>query len=122
MALQQLASEDSGYWDYALLMFYDEIVHSVIFSGLVSLTDFGWAERTAVLASGGLDINSTQTLLHMCKKVGGFFVMLGRNFILLCLLSALALLSHGWVFAAADSFLGYFVTLVGDALLTKHDL
>ncbi len=98
-------------------MFYDEVVHSVVFSGLGSLSDFGWAERTAVLAAGGLDVSSTQTLLHMCKNVGGFFVMLGRNFILACLLSALAVLSHGWVFVVAD----FFLALFGDALLTRHD-
>ena len=98
-------------------MFYDEIVHSVVFSGLTSLSDFGWAERTAVLASGGLDVNATQTLVHICQNVGGFFVMLGRNFILACLLSALALMSQGWLFGATD----FFLALVGGALLTRHD-
>lgn len=41
MALSQGVSKDSGYWDYALLMFYDEVMHSVVLSGLTSLTNFG---------------------------------------------------------------------------------
>jgi hypothetical protein len=41
MALNQGVSKDSGYWDYALLMFYDEMMHTFILSGLTSLTNFG---------------------------------------------------------------------------------
>jgi hypothetical protein len=41
MLLGEMVSEDSGYWDYALLMFYDEMLNSVVLSGLTALTDFG---------------------------------------------------------------------------------
>lgn len=52
MSLAEMVSEDSGYWDYALLMYYDEALHVAVLSGLTGLTNFGWAERAALLASG----------------------------------------------------------------------
>ena len=82
MALAQGVSKDSGYWDYALLMFYDEMVHTFILSGLTSLTNFGWAERTALIAAGALDVKNAPTLLNYVRGFGSFFVGFSRNFAL----------------------------------------
>lgn len=83
MALNQGVSKDSGYWDYALLMFYDEMVHTFILSGLTSLTNFGWAERTALIAAGALDVKNAPTLLNYVRGFSLFFVGFSRNFALL---------------------------------------
>jgi hypothetical protein len=83
MALSQGVSKDSGYWDYALLMFYDEMVHIFIFSGITSLTNFGWAERTALVAAGALDVKNAPTLLNYVRGFSSFFVGFSRNFALL---------------------------------------
>lgn len=83
MALSQGVSKDSGYWDYALLMFYDEMMHTFVLSGLTSLTNFGWAERTALIAAGALDIKNAPTLLNYVRGFSLFFVGFSRNFALL---------------------------------------
>lgn len=82
MALAQGVSKDSGYWDYAMLMFYDEMMHTIILSGLTSLTNFGWAERTALIAAGALDIRNTPSLLNYVRGFSLFFVGFSRNFAL----------------------------------------
>lgn len=82
MALVQGVSKDSGYWDYALLMFYDEMVHTFILSGLTSLTNFGWAERTALISAGALDVGNAPSLLNYVRGFSSFFVGFSRNFAL----------------------------------------
>ena len=86
MLLQQAASEDSGHWDYALLLFYDEFARSVIFSGFTSVTDFGWSERAAVLSADFLNSPEPQTLLDVCQSVQHFFTSFGKNVLLLSLI------------------------------------
>lgn len=84
MALREMASEDSGYWDYALLMFYDEVLHAFMLSGVTALTDFGWAERAALLASGALELKETQSLENTIRSLGQTFLSFGRNLALIC--------------------------------------
>lgn len=89
MTLSQGVSKDSGYWDYALLMFYDEVLHAVFLSGLTALTNFGWAERTAVLVAGALDVADAPTLLNSVRGVGLLFVSFGRNLTLVAVATLL---------------------------------
>lgn len=63
-------------------MFYDEMVHIVMLSGLTSLTNFGWAERTALIAAGALDVRNAPTLLNYVRGFSLFFVGFSRNFAL----------------------------------------
>lgn len=95
MTLSQGVSKDSGYWDYAMLMFYDEVLHAVFLSGLTALTNFGWVERTAVSVAGVLDVANAPTLLNSVRGVGLFFVSFGRNLSLVVVAtSLLALPGH----------------------------
>lgn len=63
-------------------MFYDEMVHTFIFSGITSLTNFGWAERTALVAAGALDVRNAPTFLNYVRGFSSFFVGFSRNFAL----------------------------------------
>lgn len=89
MAIAQNVFKDSGYWDYALLMFYDEMVHAYILSGVTSLTNFGWAERTAFLAAGALEVEGAQTIITSAKSVSHVFIAYGRNLALFTVAAAL---------------------------------
>ncbi len=89
MALSQGVSKDSGYWDYALLMFYDEAVHTIVLSGLTSLTNFGWAERTALIAAGALDVGNVPSLLNYVRGLSLLFVGFSRNLTLLVVMVGL---------------------------------
>lgn len=92
MALSESAFEDSGYWDYALLMFYDEFAHTIVFSGLTALTGFGWAERAALLTSTALSPREAQTIENAGRSLGQAFIAMGRNLIILTLALALVLI------------------------------
>lgn len=89
MAIDQNVFKDSGYWDYALLMFYDEMVHAYILSGMTSLTDFGWAERAAFLASGALDPEEAETAMDVARSVSQIFIAFSRNLALFAVAAAL---------------------------------
>jgi hypothetical protein len=41
MMISQATSEDSGFWDYGLLMFYDEFAHTFMVTGFTALSHFG---------------------------------------------------------------------------------
>jgi hypothetical protein len=103
MLLREMVSEDSGYWDYALLMFYDEMMHSLVLSGLTALTDFGWAERAALIASGALNLKEGQNLENTVRGLAQAFLSFGRNLTLVCVFVG--------AFVLPDTFLALFSIL-----------
>lgn len=96
-SLAEMVSEDSGYWDYALLMYYDEVLHSTMLSGLAGLTNFGWAERAALLTSGALVSREAHNLANTSRSLSQTLASFGRNI-------ALALVVIGLLAALTPSF------------------
>jgi len=84
--LAEAASEDSGHWDYALLLFYDEFLHTTMLSGLTNLSNFGWAERAALLASGPMEGAEAQGFENTSRSLGQILTSFGRNIALICII------------------------------------
>lgn len=82
MMLSQAFSEDSGYWDYGLLMFYDEFAHIFMVGGFTVLANFGWTERTAVLMGDVLSVWHTEKLYDICRNTFDTFTAFSQNFII----------------------------------------
>ena len=85
VCLTEGLSEDSGYWDYALLFFYDEIVLTYLIAGAGSLTNFGWSERASLAITGVTGTPEPRGVVSSIRSVGTSFLSFGRNLALVSL-------------------------------------
>ena len=90
MTLASATFLESGHWDYALLTCYDELLRVVLCEGVSALSNFGWAERTLLLALGALEEHVPVTFMDLVRDLGWLLASLAQNIVAALLLGLLA--------------------------------
>lgn len=113
LLLRQAWAEDSGHWDYALLLWYDELLHTVLAGGLSAASEFGWTEKALFdVAYASVRTGEALFLPDHFRHLHMSFIAFGRNVALtfvLCLAAGVTL----------SSLLGFTDMVEGDGTAAK---
>jgi hypothetical protein len=103
LLLRQAWAEDSGYWDYALLLWYDELVHLVLFNGITAMTEFGWTEKALFnVAYASVHFDDFVYLPQHMRRIQASFMNFGRNLSLFFVLVFTAYTTFGGLLSLLD--------------------